>query len=316
MARAKVDLTETAKAAVYESLLDEGILGTFSGSILCLGTFDGVHLGHDMLLRHLQASSEESALPAIIISFHPPVRSVFQGVRYLSSRDEKLMLLSRYQPHAIVMIPFSFDYAKTEKGIFLAQLAQLNPKRIIVGDDFRFGHQREGGVADLRTISDEVDCFGMRRLNGMEIKSSYIRMLIQEAQIDEAARFLGRSYFACGKVIHGEERGHSIGFPTANVALPEQKLLPQGVFAVMVECSYGSFAAMANVGPRPSFPEAPPALEVHIFDFNQDLYGQEIIVHFKHYLRSQIKFASLTELKAQLAEDGRMALSLLKSPQA
>ena len=119
--------------------------------------------------------------------------------------------------------------------------------------------------------------------------------------------FLAIHIFAIGKVIEGEKRGSKISFPTANIDLPKQKLLPYGVFVVEAETSKGLFQGMANVGPRPSFPEAPPALEVHLFDFSQELYGEDITVYFKHFLRSQIKFSGLEELKKQLTEDAVQA---------
>ncbi len=283
-----------------------------TSSIICLGTFDGVHLGHRMLLERMQELASEQKTASVIISFYPPAKVFLQGDYFLSSYEEKLKLLKTFKPNSIVIIPFDFDYAKTDKSIFLKQIASLNPSYIIVGEDFRFGHRRLGGLDDLSHVTPKLEVFGMKKLGDINIKSSYIRMLLKEARLEEAKGFLGYSYFAIGKVIQGKKRGSKISFPTANIDLSEQKLLPYGVFVVEAETSRGTFQGMANVGPRPSFPEAPPALEVHLFDFSHELYSESITVYFKHFLRSQIKFSGLEELKKQLIEDARQARTYFK----
>ncbi len=279
--------------------------------VICLGTFDGVHLGHKMLLNHLNKRSVALDSKSIVISFQPPPKSLLQGVRFLSSYEEKLELLSTFDLDAIVLIPFDFDYAKTDKQVFLEQIKSLNPKEIIVGEDFRFGHKRQGGIEDLHKICGCVERFDLLDLEGQPIKSSYIRLQIQEANVQEAARFLGHDYFAIGTVQEGQKRGRSIGYPTANIMVADKKALPNGVFAVEVESSYGRHYGMANVGARPSFEEQPPSLEVHVFDFSETLYEQPVTVYFKHFLRSQIKFAGIEEVKAQLIEDERNARDVL-----
>ncbi len=276
-------------------------------SIICLGTFDGVHLGHRMLLERMQELAVKQKQVSVIISFQPPAKVFLQGDCFLSSYEEKIKLFEAFKPDCVVMIPFDFEYAKTDKSVFLKQLASLNPSHIVVGEDFRFGHRRLGGVDDLSRMSTRLEIFGMKKLKGTNIKSSYIRMLLKEANLEEAKSFLGYEYLAIGRVIQGEKRGRTIGFPTANISLSKQKLLPYGVFVVKAETSKGIFWGMANVGPRPSFPEAPPALEVHLFDFSYELYNEDIVVYFKHFLRSQIKFSSLDELKKQLSEDALQA---------
>lgn len=279
--------------------------------VLCLGTFDGVHLGHKMLLKHLKKRSAELGVKSVVVSFQPPPKSLLQGVRFLSSYEEKLKLMSDFELDAIVLIPFDFDYAKTSKHVFLDQLKVLNPKEIVVGEDFKFGHKREGGLTDLQALCGCVDNFELLGLDGQPIKSSFIRLQIQEANVQEAARFLGHDYFAIGSVEEGQKRGRGIGYPTANIMVADKKALPNGVFAVEVESSHGRHFGMANVGARPSFEEQPPSLEVHVFDFSENLYGQNVTVHFKQFLRSQIKFAGIEEVKAQLVEDERKARQVL-----
>ncbi len=284
---------------------------TLSGPVLCIGNFDGVHVGHQMLLRHMQYLAQDTR-PGVVISFFPTSKMVFGNGTYLTSLEEKVRLFAPFKPAAVVVIPFSLEYAQTDKRVFLDQLARLTPHTIIVGEDFRFGHKREGTLNDLSFITEKLEVFGMKKEGGEAVKSSRIRALLKEGNVSEANRLLGYAYLATGSVVEGEKRGRTIGFPTANVALPPNKALPLGVFAVTVETHGGTFGGMANVGPRPSFPDTPPSLEVHLFDFSGDLYGESITVSFKHFLRGQRRFAGLEDLKAQLSDDMASAKAYLE----
>lgn len=281
-------------------------------TIICIGNFDGVHVGHQMLLEHMQKLARELHKPSIVITFFPPSKVFFQGGDYLSSEAEKLDLLRAYEPEAVVMIPFNEAYTHTPKEDFLAQLSQLGPYTIIVGEDFRFGYKRQGTLNDLSHLPERLEVFGMKRVNGEEVKSTLIRQLLSEGNVEAVKPFLGRSYSAQGVVIQGDKRGRSIGFPTANIQTPKGKALPLGVFAVKIDTDKGEFNGMANVGPRPSFPTEPPALEVHLFEFEGDLYGQTLTVHFEAFIRSQKKFSGLDELRAQLEQDKSVARASLR----
>jgi riboflavin kinase/FMN adenylyltransferase len=279
---------------------------TFKDGILCIGNFDGVHLGHQLLLAHMQSEARHGR-PSAVITFDPPARVVFTGEKYLTSLEEKLHLIAPFQPTAVVAIPFDLDYARTDKAVFLAQLKALAPHTIIVGEDFRFGHQRAGGLDDLSHVTQKLEVFAMKQLDGVPVKSSHIRHLLVEGRVEEAKRFLGHPYLAIGPVVAGDRRGRQLGFPTANLALPSQKALPSGVFAVHVDTPAGRFGGMANVGPRPTFPSEAPALEVHLFDFEGDLYGQRLSVWFEAFIRHQQRFAGLEALKHQLIQDAAAA---------
>jgi riboflavin kinase/FMN adenylyltransferase len=284
-----------------------------SGVVLCIGNFDGVHLGHQLLLRRLQEAAANLQAPSVVLTFFPPAKVFFQGKPYLTSAEEKLYLLRRFAPTAVIMTPFDHAYARTSKEAFLAQLQHLAPKLLIVGEDFHFGHRRSGGLDDLQHVTERLEVFSLRRLEEEPIKSSHIRELLRAGQVEQARRFLGYSYLAIGEVIEGDRRGRTVGFPTANLRLAPEKALPLGVFAVQVETPYGTFGGMANVGPRPSFPDAPPSLEVHLFDFDGDLYGKSIRVSFEHFLRAQRRFRGLDELRAQLTEDKERAKAYLQA---
>lgn len=275
--------------------------------VISIGNFDGVHLGHQMLLERMKELASELDVPCVIISFHPPAKAVFLGEKYLTNRGEKLSRFKTFHPDAIVMIPFSLEYAKTDKQVFLEALRHLNPRSIIVGEDFRFGHKRSGGLDDLSHVTEKLEVFGMKHLGDTVIKSSLIRDVLAQAEVEQAAQLLGYSYQASGVVIEGDKRGKTIGFPTANLDISEAKALPLGVFAVKVKTQIESYLGMANVGARPSFPDGAPKLEVHLFDFDDDLYGQSLTVSFEHFIRKQVIFNGLDEVKAQLAQDEEMA---------
>jgi riboflavin kinase / FMN adenylyltransferase len=280
---------------------------TLKDTIICIGNFDGVHVGHQMLLEHMQTLSSTLHKPSLVITFFPPSKVFFQDGDYLSTEAEKLELLRTYTPDAVVMIPFTEAYTHTPKEDFLAQLTQLEPHTIIVGEDFRFGYKRQGTLNDLSHLPERLEVFGMKRVNGEEVKSTRIRQLLGEGNVEAVKPFLGRSYSAQGIVVEGDKRGRTIGFPTANIQTPKGKALPLGVFAVNVDTEQEKFKGMANVGPRPSFPNDPPSLEVYLLDFDGNLYGKTLTVHFEAFIRAQKKFSGLEELKGQLEADKRSA---------
>lgn len=281
------------------------------GGVISIGNFDGVHRGHTMLLKHMSRVANERNSPSIIITFFPPAKTFFSGAKVLSTADEKTALLNIFNPNEIIMIGFDDAYANTTKDLFVKQLKQLEPEMIIVGENFRFGFEREGTLNDLSTVAKRLEVFNLKMLDDEVISSSRIRELLSLGHIAKANHLLGYSYSATGKVIEGQMRGRQIGLPTANITVSNQKALPLGVFAVYCETNFGRFKGMANVGPRPSFEDEPPSLEVHLFDFQNDLYNQEVKVEFEQFIRSQKKFDGLDELKMQLHADARDAKNLL-----
>jgi riboflavin kinase/FMN adenylyltransferase len=277
------------------------------GAVVSIGNFDGVHWGHRQLLGRMHELAAAEGRPSLVVTFFPPSKVVFGDQPYLCTAQEKLELLSPFEPTAVAVIPFSLEYARTDKSVFLGQLAALAPGAIIVGEDFRFGHKRQGTLNDLSLVTAKLEVFGLERLDDEVVKSSAIRELLAVGDVAHAARLLGGPYLAIGKVGRGEQRGRTIGFPTANLLVAARKAMPQGVFSVVVEVEGESFGGMANSGPRPSFPDAAPACEVHLFGFDGDLYDRELRVRFIDRIRGQQRFASLDELRARLAEDATVA---------
>lgn len=284
-------------------------------TIIAIGNFDGVHLGHQRVLHQACEVAQQQPSPqntkTIIITFDPPAKVLFHGQKYLTDRAEKIALLQTFGVDAVVVIPFTQAYAQTDKQVFIDELHALRPSHIIVGEDFRFGHKRQGGLDDLSHVADYLEVVGMYSLEGEAVKSSYIRSLLEVGDVTEAERFLGRSYSARGRVVEGDKRGRTIGYPTANLRIPPEKALPQGVFAVWVDIPQGRTMGMANVGGRPSFDSEPPALEVNLFDVDVDLYGRDISVTFVAHLRAQRTFTGLDDLKKQLAADAKAARAIL-----
>ncbi len=281
------------------------------GAVLSIGNFDGVHRGHRALLTRMRDLAEELARPAVVITFFPPAKVLFAGADYLSSAVEKELLLSSFEPHTLAIIPFDADFANTDKAEFVRSLKRLEPAAIVVGDDFRFGHQRRGTLSDLEPLSPRLERFGLVEEDGEPINSTRIRALLHAGDLSSANHLLGQPYVAIGEVTEGQHRGRTIGYPTANLSLPHNKALPLGVFAVTVETNQGRYGGMANVGARPTFDEPAPPLEVNLFDFSGDLYGQQLRVSFHHHLRQQRRFAGLDELKEQLARDESDARAVL-----
>ena len=283
----------------------------FPGGVVAIGNFDGVHVGHRTLLERTRSWAAQEGRSASVVTFFPPAKVLFQGLSFLASREEKLALLAPFAPDGVAMIRFDRAYARTDKRAFLDQLAALEPHAIVVGEDFRFGRDRAGGLDDLQHVPDRLEVFGLEHQGGEVISSSRIRDALATGDLATANRLLGAPYLVIGPVVHGDRRGRTIGFPTANLDLDPAKALPLGVFAVTVDTPFGRFGGMANVGSRPSFPDGAPRLEVHLFDFDRDLYGTSVSVRLRARVRGQRRFDGLEALTAQLRADETDARSLL-----
>ena len=281
-------------------------------TVIAIGSFDGVHLGHQALLAQLKARAREYRVPSVVYTFDPPTRVLMQGVEFLSTLPEKLDLLRLYGIDETIAVPFTPEFAARPKEQFLADLRAMSPRAVVVGEDFYFGKGRAGGVADLREVCPDVVSLPMHQLGGDDIKSTRIRALLAEGDVDGAQRLLGRPYEAQGVVVRGDQIGRTLGWPTANVRVPEGKALPLGVFAVQVVSDKGErWGGMANVGWRPTVEGREKRFEVHLFDFEGDLYGEELQVKFLARLRGEQKFGGLDELRAQLGRDAQAARAVL-----
>ncbi|GIW31914.1 MAG: riboflavin biosynthesis protein [Meiothermus sp.] len=278
--------------------------------VVAIGSFDGLHLGHQHLIHQAQQAAKRLHAPLLVYTFDPPSKVFMRGEGFLTDLSEKLELLRGLGVEIALIVPFTEAFARRSKDDFLEDLRTLEARQIYVGADFRFGQGRAGGLEDLNTVAP-TQILPLLELGGSPVKSSRIRDLLRGGDVDEARLLLGRAYTARGIVREGDRLGRQLGFPTANLEVAPLKILPLGVFAVRVQTPQGRFGGMANVGYRPTVAGQTLRFEVHLFGFVGDLYGQELTVEFLTRLRGEMKFESLEALKAQLAQDAESARRLL-----
>ena len=303
--------------------LDEDSAG-FMPSVATIGFFDGVHLGHKHLLNRVSSLAKETpGLCSMAITFdtHPRkvVASDYQP-RLITTTEEKLKLLSLTDIDVCVVLRFTPEMASMTAFDFMQQvlLRRLRVHTLVMGYDNRFGHNRDEGFEQYveygRQMGMQVSKGDTYVLNQIYVSSSVIRNMLIKGMVDEAAQCLGRSYFISGTVVHGEGVGHTIGFPTANLQIDDDKLLPlSGAYAVRVHVGGITtiYNGMMNIGHRPTYHGKHRTLEVHIFDFDTNIYGRRVTVDFVRRLRDEVKFTSPSKLTAQLNQDREAALFLL-----
>ncbi len=289
-----------------------------TASVLTIGNFDGVHLGHQALLSLLTGKARALGLPAVVLTFEPHPREFFSpddAPARLASLREKLLLLDAAGVDRTYVCRFDTRLAaQSAEGFINDTLVRgLGVRHLFVGDDFCFGARRQGNFAMLREAG-RVHGFGVESMptldvGGERVSSSAVRAALLEADLDHAARLLGRPYSIAGRVSHGDKLGRQLGFPTANIQMKHRRPALSGVFAVSVEgLAAHRVTGVANVGVRPTATSRGRArLEVHLFDWTQNCYGAHIRVHFLHKLREERKFESLDALRAQIARDAQVA---------
>lgn len=287
------------------------------GCALTMGNFDGVHLGHQAVLKHLREKADSLNLPMVVMLFEPQPREYFQGnqapARLMRLRD-KLQALSQLGVDTVICVKFDRTFAQLNAQQFVQDwlVKKLNVKFLSIGDDFRFGANREGDFALLQQAGEQfgfvVEDNRTFQLNDQRISSTAIRHALANDDLVLAEHLLGRPYRIFGKVVHGQKLGRTIGFPTANIRLHRQVNPIKGVYAVKVRCKCGEiFNGVANIGQRPTVNGVKQLLEVHLFDFNRNLYGQTIEVEFCKKIRHEMKFPSIDDLKAQIQKDVQVA---------
>ncbi|BBL93030.1 riboflavin biosynthesis protein [Thermus thermophilus] len=270
--------------------------------VVAVGSFDGVHLGHQYLLRQALSEAKTLKAPLLVYTFDPPTKVFTRGEGFLMDLQEKVEALREVGVELILAVPFNEEFARRPPEAFLEDLRALQASRIYVGEDFRFGQGRAGGPEALERVAP-TRVVPLLALGGEPVKSSRIRALLQEGRVEEARHLLGRLYGAYGVVVEGDRMGRRLGFPTANLAVHPLKVLPPGVFAVEAEGAFGRYKGVANVGTRPTLGGEERRLEVHLLGFAGELYGEEVRVRFLKRLREERRFPSLEALRAQIAED-------------
>ena len=301
-------------------------------TVLTIGAFDGVHRGHQALIQMVVDRARATDRLAALITFHPHPALVLASepsVRaqsfYLTTPGEKLVLLEGLGLDLVALLPFDRELANTSASDFMRSVSQyLRARELWVGPDFSLGRRKEGNVARLRELGQEMgyELFVLQPVvdlaNGQAaISSSRIRRLLHEGQVEQVADMLGRYFSISGEVVTGAHRGRGLGFPTANLQVRGERALPaNGVYAVYAVFGDMHYPAVANVGVRPSFDSGPRTIETHILDFDQDIYGCDLKVEFVARLRDEKRFATPDGLIAQVRQDSQTARAILQAQAA
>ncbi|MCG3117982.1 MAG: Riboflavin biosynthesis protein RibF [bacterium] len=295
-------------------------------SVITVGTFDGLHRGHQAIIAELKREAHARQGSATVVTFDPHPQVVLQRedkppVQILTTTAEKMALLQRAEVERILVIPFTREFSRTASEIFVRDILhrRAGMQAMVIGHDHGFGKNREGDFATLERMGHELG-FAVREvppfeMNGVTLSSTKTREALLSGEITIATHYLGRFYALSGVIARGDERGRRLGFPTANLQPTDaNKLIPaHGVYAVWAEVENQPYAAMMNIGIRPTFGKATRTLEVHLLDFSGDLYGAMLTVHFVARLRPEQKFDSPQALMAQLQRDKANAEQALKN---
>ena len=284
------------------------------GCVLTIGNFDGVHLGHQAVIAKLAERGRQLGLPVAILVFEPQPLEFFLGDNApprLTRLREKALKLAKLPVDDLVIVRFNKRLADCEPETFIdeALVKGLGVKHLVIGDDFRFGKGRKGDFALLKAKGEVrgfmVEDTGSMCIGGERISSTLIREALAHGDLLKAKTLLGGDYSVCGRVAHGDKRGRTLGFPTANIKMFRRNVPISGVFAVtMTGIGNMEIEGIANVGVRPTVDGGSKVvLEVHLFRFDQDIYGRYVTVHFKKKIRPEYRFRSIDELKTQITND-------------
>lgn len=296
-----------------------------SNPVVTIGTFDGVHLGHRKVIRRLQELAQKVNGETVIFTFYPHPRLVLNPenteLRLINTLEEKKVLIESAGIDHLVIYPFTKEFSQLSYVEFVEKVlvGQLGMKYLVVGYDHRFGHNREGKYEDLKIFADQLN-FKIERqdvlnMDAINVSSTKVRKAISEGDIKTANKYLGYRFFIKGDVVDGKKLGRKIGFPTANIDPQESyKLVPKdGVYAVKVDVDDKRYLGMLNIGVRPTVNNQLDnrSIEVHIIDFDKDIYYKNITIYFHQRIRNEHFFASIDDLKLQLAKDKEEVKKLL-----
>ena len=292
--------------------------------VLTTGTFDGVHHGHQVILKRLQEIAKRENGESVLFSFHPHPRLVLHpedtGLRLLNTPLEKQRLLERTGLDHLLVVPFSRDFSRLHAEDFVRDilLGKLHVHAMVVGHDHRFGRDREGGIQLLRQWGGNYDFrveeIPPQEVEHVQVSSTKVREALLAGAVERAREWLGYAYLLEGVVVKGDQRGRTIGWPTANVgAIDPYKLIPaNGVYAITATVAGGGYKGMLNIGVRPTVEtHGQRTVEAHLFGFEREIYGEPIAVRLLHRLRDEVRFNGLNELKEQLAKDKISAMHRL-----
>ena len=292
--------------------------------VLTLGTFDGVHIGHQSVIKKLNKDALKIGGESVLLTFYPHPRHVLfpedQKLKLLTTISERSEMLENYGLQHLIVLPFTNEFSRMKPIHFVRDILvnKLQIKKLVIGYDHHFGRNREGDFNLLNDISSlykyEIEKIEPQNFKNISVSSTKIRNLIVSDELEKATHYLGHSFYLRGEVIKGMQKGSSLGFPTANIhVINKWKLIPNdGVYAVKVQYNNQEFIGMMNIGFNKTFNASKRTLEVHILDFNKDIYEEELKISFIKKIRETKNFSSLEELKSTLKIDENKVRNLLK----
>jgi riboflavin kinase/FMN adenylyltransferase len=307
---------------IYHSLDD---FTRLNYGVVTSGTFDGVHLGHQKILQRLHEISKKNEGESVVITFWPHPRLILRptdlSLKLLNTFEEKAELLRQQNIDHLIRIPFTKEFSQLTSQEFITKILveTIGTKKLVIGYDHRFGKNREGSFEQLKvngpTYGFDVEEIPQQDIDHVAVSSSKIRKALEAGDIDTATHFLGRPYSLSGRVIKGDKLGRVLGFPTANIDLDSHdKLIPtEGIYAVRVTHEKNEYGGMLYIGTRPTVDGSKRSIEVNLFNFDKEIYGESLQVSFIKLLRMDSKFNDLESLKEQLHKDKESALRALSS---
>lgn len=293
-------------------------------AVVTIGTFDGVHLGHRTIISRLIETAQQCNGETVILTFFPHPRMIIHpedvNLKMITTIDEKARLLEKMGIDHLIITPFTRDFSNLSAEEYIKNILveKIGTQRIVIGYDHRFGKNREGGLQDLLKYSSQynyqVEEISEQDIHDVAVSSTKIRAALLIGDIETANDFLGYSFHVSGKVIKGDQIGRKLGYPTANLFIPETyKILPcDGIYAFKVEIDGNLYDGMGYIGDRPTLNGMTRNIEANIFEFDQDLYGKTIRLHFIDFIRGDAKFDSLEALREQIEKDKISAMRILK----
>jgi riboflavin kinase/FMN adenylyltransferase len=291
-------------------------------SVLTIGTFDGVHIGHQKIIERLNQIKSEDFERSMILTFYPHPRMVLdhsKDIKMLTSMDEKVYLLEKFGLDDLIIEPFTKEFSRLSALDFVRNILvnQLNIKKLVIGYDHHFGKNREGNFEQLSEYGElydfKVEEISAQEIENVSVSSTKIRKALENGEMEKANKYLGYNYLLTGKIIKGQGIGRKINFPTVNLHIAEDyKLIPKkGVYVVRANFNNKSSFGIMNIGFRPTVGGKGQTIEIHLLDFNDDLYGSNMQIEVLMRLRDEKKFESIEELAAQISKDEESARNWL-----
>lgn len=299
-------------------------LPKFKNAVITIGSYDGLHAGHQQIIKKVNDLAKQEGGESVLITFHPHPRLVIAPddakLKLITNINEKIEVLKRYGVDNVVVVPFTKEFSAQTPLEYVRDflVKYFQPKRIVIGYDHRFGNKRAGGIELLKELAFlfdyQVEEIEKHEVDDIAVSSTKIRNALLEGQIEKANSFLNHPFTITGRVVHGKKIGTEIGYPTANLEVERKnKIIPKpGIYAVYVLFNENRYKAMLYIGNRPTLNGQDQSIEVNLFDFNGDLYGKTLCVEFIAHVRNDAKFNSLEELKAQIAKDKAETLRKLE----